>query len=115
MRLMRTRHVLVLVGVVSANNVWGGQAAASPETVQTLELIALVVTALFAAIVAARLDYLKPGRFRNVARIGVWLIFAYLLLNTLGNVASAVSAENLIFAPVTLLLAGCALRLALEK
>jgi hypothetical protein len=45
----------------------------------------------------------------------VWLIFVFLLLNTLGNLASGVSFENLIAAPVTIILALCAFRLAIEK
>jgi hypothetical protein len=50
-----------------------------------------------------------------VINIGVWLVFAFLLLNTLGNLASGVSFENLIAAPITIILALCALRLAIEK
>jgi len=38
-----------------------------------------------------------------------------LILNTLGNLASGVSFEKLIFAPITLVLAFCAFRLAIEK
>lgn len=113
--LLAVFHVLVLVGVVPATIVWGGQVGASPESLLVAELIALAITALFAVIVASRTGYLKADRFRTATKIGVWLIFAYLLLNTLGNLASAVSIENLIFAPLTVLLALCALRLALEK
>jgi hypothetical protein len=50
---------------------------------------------------------------RTVATVGVWLIFAYLLLNTVGNLASGVAFEKLLFAPLTLFLALCAFRLAL--
>jgi hypothetical protein len=38
-----------------------------------------------------------------------------MLLNTLGNLASGASFENLIAAPITVILALCALRLAIEK
>jgi hypothetical protein len=47
--------------------------------------------------------------------VGIWLVFAYLLLNTLGNLASGISFEKLVFAPITILLAFCAFRLAIEK
>jgi hypothetical protein len=50
-----------------------------------------------------------------VVKVLVWIIFVFLLLNTLGNLASGVSAENFVFAPITLVLALCALRLAIEK
>ena len=52
---------------------------------------------------------------KPAGNIGVWIIFIFLLLNTLGNLASDVSAENFIFAPVTIVLALCAFRLRIEK
>jgi hypothetical protein len=73
------------------------------------------VTALFILIVAAKLGYLQAGKLSGVINVGLWLIFAYLLLNTLGNLASGISFEKLVFAPITIFLALCALRLAIEK
>lgn len=105
-------HILVLVKIVPASIVWGGQAQGS---IVVLELIALVITLLFAAIIAAKTGYLAVGKFKLIVNIGIWLIVAFLLLNTLGNLASGVSFENLIFAPITLILAFLALRLAIEK
>lgn len=107
-------HVLVLIGVVPSTVVWGGQLSESSGTGRTLEIIALLVTILFAIIIAASMGYIRTGRLRKVMRVGVWLIFVYLVVNTLGNLASAVSLENLLFAPLTLLLSLCALRLAVE-
>lgn len=112
--LLALFHVLVLLQVVPADIVWGGQIGDSSASLLTLEVIALLVTALFAAIVAAKLGYVMAGRFRRATNVGVWLIFAYLLLNTIGNLASGVSFEKLILAPITLLLALCAFRLAIE-
>jgi hypothetical protein len=80
-----------------------------------LEGIALAVTMLFVLIVAAKIGYLHAGRFQPVVDIGIWLIFIFLLLNTLGNLASGFSFESLFAAPLTILLALCALRLAIEK
>jgi hypothetical protein len=108
-------HVLVLLGFLPADIIWAGQAAGSSASMRRLELVALLITVLFIFLVAAKLDYLKAGRFRMIATIGVWIIFAYLLLNTAGNLASGVRLENLLFAPITLILALCALRLAIEK
>lgn len=108
-------HILVLLRIVPADIVWGGRIQGVPENLFTLETIALLVTVLFMLIVAAKIGYIQAGRFSAVVSIGVWLIFAFLLLNTLGNLASGVSFENLIAVPITILLALCALRLAIEK
>jgi hypothetical protein len=108
-------HILVLLNIVPSSIVWGGQIQNSTTSFPTLETISLIVTLVFGVIVAAKLDYIKAGNFKKVVNIGVWVIFAYLILNTLGNLASGVTFENLIFAPITLILAFLALRLAIEK
>ncbi len=108
-------HILVLFGIFPANIVWGGQIQGLQANLITLESIALVVTLLFIIIIAARLGYIRAGRLSGLVNGGVWLIFAFLLLNTLGNLASGVTFESLFAAPLTILLALCALRLALEK
>jgi hypothetical protein len=113
--LLAVFDILILFHVVPSNIVWGGQIKGAAANLIPLEVIALVVTFLFAMVIAARMDYIKAGRFTKAVNIGVWIIFAYLLLNTLGNLASGVSFENLIFAPITLILGLCALRLAIEK
>lgn len=114
MGILAIFHILVLLGIVSPEIVWGGQFGSSPSNLVVLEIVALIVVALFALIIAAKLNYLDAGRLRRVATIGVWIIFLYFILNTIGNLASGVSVENLIFAPLTIVLAICALRLALE-
>ena len=114
MALLMVFHVLVLIGVVPAAAIWGGQVQAGTGALVVMEVIAMGVTLVFAAIIAAKAGYLKAGRLRIVVKIGVWLIFAFLVLNTLGNLASGVSTEGLIFAPITLILAFFAFRLAIE-
>ena len=113
--LLALFHILVLLGVIPADIVWGGMVQGVPSNLVTLETLALLLTLLFILIIAAKTGYVQAGRLSSAVNIGVWLIFAYLLLNTLGNLASGVSFEKLIFAPITILLALCALRLALEK
>jgi hypothetical protein len=113
--LLALFHILVLLGVIPADIVWGGMVQGVPSNLVTLETVALLLTLLFILIIAAKTGYVQAGRLSSAVNIGVWLIFAYLLLNTLGNLASGVSFEKLIFAPITILLALCALRLALEK
>ena len=113
--LLAIFDMLILLNVLPSNIVWGGQIKDPAANLIVLELIALVVTFIFAIVIAAKMDYIKAGGFTKAVNIGVWVIFAYLILNTLGNLASGVSFENLIFAPITLALAFCAFRLAIEK
>ncbi len=108
-------EVLVLIKVVPSDIIWGGQIKNSTTVLLTLEIIALLVTLTFAVIIAAKIGYIPLDKFRPAINIGVWLMFAYLVLNTLGNLVSGVSFEKLVFAPITVILAFFALRLAIEK
>ena len=108
-------HILVLLNVVSPDIVWGGQAGNTEVSLLTLGIVALLVTALMAVIIAAKIGYIQAGRFKVAVNIGIWIVVAYLLLNMLGNLASGVSAESFIFAPITLILALFALRLAIKE
>ncbi|HEX6035235.1 MAG TPA: hypothetical protein VFY83_12400 [Anaerolineales bacterium] len=108
-------HVLVLLKVIPSEIVWGGQIQGVPSNLLTLETIALAITLVFILILAAKLGYIQAGKLSGAVNIGVWLIFIYLLLNILGNLASGISFEKLIFAPITIVLALCAFRLAVER
>ncbi len=113
--LLALFHILVLTNIVSSDMVWGGQIADSETNLFIMEMVSLFATLVFMYVVAIRIGYLRQGKSGKTNSIGVWLVFAYLMLNTLGNLASGVSLENLIFTPVSLLLAFCAFRLAIEK
>ncbi len=113
--LLAILHVLILFGIVPAGIAWGGQVGGSPGNLVVLETIALLVTLLFALIVAVKASFIRTIRFKRAAGLGIWLVFVYFVLNTVGNLASGVTAERLLFAPITILLAVLALRMALEK
>lgn len=107
-------HVLVIFGAVPSDVVWGGQADGSSTSLISLELLALIVTVLFTVIIAAKMGYIKSRRFQRASRVGMWIIFAYLVLNTIGNFASSNSFEMTVFGPVTIVMSLCALRLAID-
>ena len=113
--LLAVFHTLVLLQVLPASIVWGGAIENSPESLFPLEMISLFVTLLLAAMVAAKAGYIEATKFKKAINIGIWLVFAILLLSMLANLASGVSFENLIFAPVAVILAFCAYRLAIEN
>ena len=115
MLLLILLHILILFKIVPSDIVWGGQIGDSSSNLFIFEIIALAVTLIFTFIIAVKAGYIGSIKFRIVVNVGIWIIFAYFILNTIGNLASAVSVENLIFAPFTVLLAFLAFRLAIEK
>lgn len=110
--LLALYHLLILLGLFPYEITLGGQVEVSRSNLRALELAALTVTILFTAIVAARLDYIKVGRFRKIIRPGLWFIGAYFLLNAIGNLAFGSIYEKLFFTPLALIMAICAFHLA---
>ena len=80
-----------------------------------MEMISLVVTLLLAAMVAAKAGYIEGTKFKKAINGGIWLVLVILILSMLANLASGVSFENFIFAPIAAVLTFCAYRLAIEK
>ncbi len=113
--LMLVLHFLIFLQVVPSNIVWGGQINDDQSNLLQLEIVAITLTLVFLGIVATKMNLLKSGRSNKLVNIGVWIVFVYLILNTLGNFASGITAETLVFGPLTIVMAFCALRLALEK
>ena len=112
--LLMVFHILILLNLLPSDIVWGGRAGSSSSP-RALLTVSLVFNVLFTLIVAAKSGYIKIGRFSGVINILLWIIFAYLLLNTAGNLASSSSFETLLFTPITIVAAFLVLRLAIEN
>lgn len=107
-------HILILLNLLPSNVVWGGRAGSSSNS-RTLVTISLIFNILFAMVVAAKIDYVEVSVLSRVINLLLWIIFAYLLLNTAGNLASNSSVETLLFTPITIVAALLVVRLAIEK
>jgi hypothetical protein len=108
-------HVLMLLGVLPEEMAWGGRAGGSAGSLALLESVGLIVTVLFAAVIAAKAGYLGLQSAGRAVSIAMWVVFGYFVLNVVTNLASTSSLERAIFTPVTVVLALFALRLAVSK
>lgn len=113
--LLLLLHILILLKFIPSDFVWGGQLNDAQSNMFTFEIIALIVTIVFIFLTTVRTGYIKITKFKLVISIGIWFMFAYFVLNTIGNLASNVSMEKLIFTPITILLSLCTLRLAISE
>jgi glucan phosphoethanolaminetransferase (alkaline phosphatase superfamily) len=97
-------HLMILVGVVPANIVWGGNIT-TPEMIYPMELIALTISSYLLLILLAKNNKVSfiPSR---VVSVSLWVFFAYFLLNTIGNLLAKTVVEQSM-ALVTILLATC--------
>lgn len=104
---------LILVNFIPYNVAWAGQL--TKDNYVIMSLMSIIIVILFMAIIAIKLQYILKGKVDIIGTIGAWIIFIYLILNTMGNIASAVSIENLVFAPITIIMAVFSLFFALSK
>lgn len=113
--LMLIMHFLILFQLLPSSFIWGGQVSEDGSNLVQLESVAILVTLLFTAITVLKMREIRAGSSKTWINVASWIVFGYLVLNTLGNFASGVSLETLFFGPLTILMALCALRLSLEK
>ncbi|MCK4699855.1 MAG: hypothetical protein KAT38_05960 [Bacteroidales bacterium] len=106
-------HLLIIFNVIPMDIFLGGQIKNTSTNILLMELIALVVTLVFILIITAKIN--KSAKYRKLVNIGVWIIFIYLILNTLANLASEQFIEKAVLAPMTLIMSFFAFRLAIEK
>jgi hypothetical protein len=100
-------HLLVLIGVIPYNIVWGGRLNSQADMIQ-FETISLIVNFIFLFVILIKMRWIKagiPAKFLNGI---IWIMCGLFLFNTLGNLLSIDYWERVIFTPVTLILSICA-------
>lgn len=105
-------HVLLMAGVVPAGVAWGGRLDRSAPGFLIAEALALAMLVGFGLIVSLRVGWIGGSRPNRAVRIATWLVFAYFLLNTLGNLMGQSGFERFVFAPLTLVLSLLMFRIA---
>lgn len=107
-------HGLILLNILPYGFVWGGRLK-KQEDVILFEMISILIQIVFISIVAVKAGYILKGKFKRTSNIGIWAIFAVMILNSLGNLASHSFLETVVMTPITILLALLVFRLAIEK
>ncbi|CCH52733.1 hypothetical protein BN8_01755 [Fibrisoma limi BUZ 3] len=105
-------HLLVLLRIIPYSIVWGGRLTSDTQMVR-FELTSIVINALMLTVVAIRAGLLRIRVPALLINITLWLMAGLFTLNTVGNMASLNTVEQLVFTPLTLILAIFSLRLAL--
>lgn len=92
---------------------WGGQHRVLPQNLRRGSAASVLFLALAAWIALARADMVAPGHDALFASIGIWVLAAFFALNTLGNLVSKSKPERYTMSPITIVLCGCFVGLAL--
>ncbi len=107
-------HLLVITGVVPFQIVWGGRLK---DTAQMLvfETVSILLNLLMLLVVGIQAGLVKVSLNRKILTIAFWLMGVLFLINTVGNLVSLNALEQIVFTPVTLLLALFSFRLAISR
>ena len=93
---------------------WGGKYRVLPKKLRISSLVAVVIFGVFAAFILSKTDWLPIINNQFVVQVGLWVIFAYLVIMILANGVSQSKYERYTMTPITALLAVCFLVVAIS-
>jgi hypothetical protein len=98
-------QLLLALGFPYGQAAWGGKYIKLPSNLRIASLFSAGVFVVASLFVLERADILTVFNSSTVVTIGVWILVAFLGLNTLGNFASKSRVEKRIMTPISLTLA----------
>ena len=93
-------QLLLALGIFPITMAWGGTQTVLTSGLRLAGLATIVILALFAYIIRRRAGLVGDGPPSLLIKILSWLITAFMLLNTLGNLPSQSSGERLLLDPL---------------
>ena len=108
-------QILLALGILPVSMAWGGQQAELTMGLRLASLAAVFVLALFAYLIRRRAGLVGDGPPSLLIKILSWIITAFMLLNTLGNLTSQSTGEMVLFGPITILLFICCFVVSISK
>jgi len=113
MALLGAFQLALAAGAPWGRLAWGGGQARLSTPLRIGSLISILVYAAFAIVVLERAGIVSLLPSADVARIGIWVIAAYMTLGVGMNAISRSRPERYVMTPVALVLSICAWIVAL--
>ncbi|WP_461491268.1 hypothetical protein [Pontibacter sp. HJ8] len=107
-------HVAILMGIIPYEMVWGGRLQSHDQMV-IFETISIVINLTILVIISLKAGLIQVKLHPTILRVAFGLLCGLFLLNTVGNLLSNNTLEQLLFTPLTAILAILCLRLAISK
>ncbi len=108
-------HVLLALGFPFGQAAWGGKYKKLPLGFRIASLLSAGIMAFAAVLVLEKATIFSVLNTPKVATIGVWILAAFLGLNTISNFVSRSKWEKRIMTPVTLTLSLLCITLAISS
>ena len=103
--LVIAMQLLLAAGVLPASISWGGRQTEATTGFQITSIVAALILGGFIYIIRYRAGLLGKTSIPKGIRIGSWIVAGFMVLNTLGNLASVNTVEKFVFAPLTFVIA----------
>jgi fucose 4-O-acetylase-like acetyltransferase len=98
-------QLLLAAGILPVTMAWGGTQPVLTPTLRFASLLAAAILLFFAYVIRRRAGLIGDKNISTAIKILSWIITAFLLLNTVGNLASQSVEEKFLFTPITFVLA----------
>ena len=108
-------QLLLALGILPVTMAWGGTQTELTPALRLASMAAAVMMALFAYVIRRRAGLIGDPPPSTLIKILSWIITAFMVLNTLGNLVSQSTAEKIVFTPLTILLAICCFIVSISK
>ena len=108
-------QILLALGILPVTMAWGGTQTELTPALRLASVAAAGILALFAYVIRRRASLIGDPPPSTLIKIFSWIITAFMVLNTLGNLVSQSTAEKIVFTPLTLLLAICCFIVSISK
>jgi hypothetical protein len=112
--LVMLLQVLLAAGLPLGQAAWRGQHRVLPPALRWASLATVGMLGLAAWVVLARAGLVAPGAEPAAVQVATWVFAGFFALNTVGNIASRSLVERYGMTPVTVLLVGCFMVVALS-
>lgn len=107
-------HVAILMGTIPYEMVWSGRLESHDQMV-VFETVSIVINLTILAIISLKAGLIRVRLHPVILRVAFWLLCGLFLLNTIGNLMSNNTLEQLLFTPLTAILSMLCFRLAISK
>jgi len=108
-------QILLAIDILPVSMAWGGRQSELTTGLRLASLATVGILALFAYVIRRRAGLVGDGPPSTLIKILSWIITAFMLLNTLGNLTSQSTAEKLLFGSITILLLICCFVVSISR
>ena len=107
-------HLLVISGVIPYDIVWAGKIQSRTELLR-METVSLILLGLSTAIVALKTGLININIPQLVIDVGMWVLLALFVLNTIGNFLAESPIEKYGFSILTIIISYLIFKLAVRN